>query len=217
MLDDPHARAYARFMASKKKATTKKAPPKKAAPKKAAPKKAAPKKAAPKKAAPKKAAPKKAAPKKAAPKKAAPKKAAPKKAAPKKAAPKKAAPKKAAPKKAAPKKAAPKKAFQRRDATGHLNPRMAADLRRRSRADRVDGRTDAFVKGTHSDDDLAEALGEEAVTAMTGGDDVGEDLNQLTEEELGGPFVRSTGKKEYGRGVDASNPRGAEREPFPKV
>ena len=119
---------------------------------------------------------------------------------------------------AAPKKMAAKTApLQRRDATGHLNPRLAADLRRRSRADRVDSGNTAFLRGARSKDDLAEALGEEAVTMMTGGDDAGEDLNQVQEEELGGPFVSSTGKKEFGRGVDASNPRGADREPFPKV
>jgi hypothetical protein len=106
----------------------------------------------------------------------------------------------------------------RRDATGHLNPRLASHLRRRSRADRVDNRTDAFVRGTSSSDDLAEVLGEEAVTAMTGGDDFGEDVSdRVVTEEFGGPFITSTGRKEFGRGVDASNPRGSKREPFPKV
>ena len=160
------------------------------------------------------------------------KKAAPKKAkqVAKKAAPKKAKKVAVATKSAASKpakkvvKAAPKAAkkiakaapISRRDGTGHLNPKLAADLRRRSKADRIDN-GDAFLRGNRSKDDLAEALGEEAVTAMTGGDDVGEDLNELQEEELGGPFVSSTGKKEYGRGVDASNPKDAEREPFPKT
>jgi hypothetical protein len=187
-------------MATKKKSqpTKKKASAKTAAKPK---KKAAPKKAAPKKAAPKKVAKTKAA----APKKAAPKKVAKTKTA----APKKVTKTKAA----ASKKVAP---ISRRDGTGHLNPKMAADLRRRSKADRIDN-GNAFLRGTRSEDDLAEALGEEAVTAMTGGDDVGEDLNELQEEELGGPFVTSTGKKEYGRGVDASNPKDAEREPFPKT
>jgi len=197
-------------MATKKKAkpaTKKASPAKKAAPKKA---KQVAKKAAPKKA-------KKLA-KKAAPKLA--KKAAPKKAKKVAVATKSAASKpakkvvKAAPKAA--KKIAKAAPISRRDGTGHLNPKLAADLRRRSKADRIDN-GDAFLRGNRSKDDLAEALGEEAVTAMTGGDDVGEDLNELQEEELGGPFVSSTGKKEYGRGVDASNPKDAEREPFPKT
>jgi hypothetical protein len=132
------------------------------------------------------------------------------------------APKKAAPKKkaaravkktkraAAAKKAPPR----RRDRAGHLDPKYAADLRRRSSKTRDDDR--AFVGGKRSKDDLAEELAEEAVVAMTSGEDgLTDDLEAEVSEEIGGPFVRSSGKKEFARGTDKSNPRGAKREPFP--
>jgi hypothetical protein len=208
-------------MASKKSPAKKKSTPKKAA-KKVAPKKAA-KKVAPRKAA-KKVAPKKAAkkaakkvaPKKAA-KKAAPKKAA-KKSAPRKAA-KKVAPKKAA-KKSAPKKVAPKSAVvkgkQRRDGGGHLDAAYEADLLAQGGRDKDDDH--AFV-GSDSRDEMARELGEGAVGTMTGGgeDEVTEALERTTESEIGGPFIETTGKREYGMKPDASNPDDAEREPFPTL
>lgn len=135
-----------------------------------------------------------------------------------------AATKKPAPKKKAalaakkPKRAAaPKKKAappRRRDRAGHLDPKYAADLRRRSGKNRDDDR--AFVGGKRSKDDLAEELAEEAVVAMTSGEDgLTDDLEAEVSEEIGGPFVRSSGKKEFARGTDKSNPRGAKREPFP--
>ncbi|HSQ65438.1 MAG TPA: hypothetical protein VLM85_19600 [Polyangiaceae bacterium] len=153
-------------------------------------------------------------------KKLAAKKAAPrKKAAPKKAAPKmKATPKKAAPKmKAAPKKktAAKSKAVQRQDRAGHLAPRYAAGLRARSGKEEKED-VEAFLKGTRSEDDLAEGLGEEVIGKATTGEDEGEDFaNQVVDEEGGGPFVVTTGGTEFADGVDESNPADAEREPFP--
>jgi hypothetical protein len=51
---------------------------------------------------------------------------------------------------------------------------------------------------------------------MTSGEDQGEDaLNQTVEEEAGGPFIETTGQKEFAHDVDASNPEDAMREPFP--
>jgi hypothetical protein len=200
----------------------KKAAPKKAVAKKAAPKKAVAKKAAPKKAVAKKAAPRKTAAKKAAPKKAAPRKAVAKKAAPKKAVAKKAAPRKAVAKKAAPKKkpiakkAAPKKKpIARRDATGHLDPKYARELRAQAGHDDPPGR--AFISRPRAGDDLAEELAEEAVEAMTGEDDTARLLDREVAEERGGPFVITEGKQEFASGPDASNPRGAKREPFPRT
>ncbi|MDB4938477.1 MAG: histone protein [Labilithrix sp.] len=136
-----------------------------------------------------------------------------------KAAPRKAAPRKAAPKKrAAKKKVAAKKsaAPARRDATGHLDPSYARDLRARSRATRDDD-TRAFLRGSRSKDDLAEELGEEAVATMTSGEDQSERLEAEVDEERGGPFVPSRGRKEFARGTDKSNPRSASREPFPRT
>lgn len=199
-------------MAASKKTTSKKTrSAKKTAPRatKAVAKKAASK--APRKAAAKKAV-KKGAVKKAAVKKAAPKKAV-KKAAAKKVV-KKVAVKKAAAKKAAPRKAAAKKPAQMRDATGHLNPQYEADLRARTGTPEPDDR--AFFANPRSGDDLAEQLGEEFVeTATTGEDEGGEVLDQVVEEERGGPFVVTKARTEFAYDVDGSNPEDAEREPFP--
>lgn len=106
----------------------------------------------------------------------------------------------------------------RRDATGHLNPKYAADLRARSRESHEDlGSESAFlVSSSRSRDTLAEELGEDAVSTMTSGEDQSERLQDLeVEEERGGPFVRTTARQEYGLGTDKSNPRDATREPFP--
>jgi hypothetical protein len=230
--------------ATKKLAAPKKAAPKKAAPKKAAPKKAAPKKAvaaAPKKSAAKKkpvaakakpaakAAPKKAAPKaKAAPKvvvkakavvSAKPAKAAP----PAKAAAKtngaskmKVAPK-AKPAAKAPTNGKAKAPISRRDGAGHLDPKYAEDLMAMSNRSERRQPERAFFGGRVRDD-LAESLGEQVIEQATTGEHDGEDVqDQEVEEERGGPFVPSTGAREYAHDIDASNPRGAEREPFPKT
>jgi hypothetical protein len=213
----------------KKKLAKKKAPAKKtSAAKKAAPKKAAPKKAAPKKAAPKKAAPKKAAPRKPAPKaKAKPAPKAKAKPAPKakaKPAPKAkvvakprmvAKPKRVAKPKA--EKPAAKAPISRRDGAGHLDPTYEANLMAMSHKKDRGGPELAFVGGRHTDD-LAESMGEQVVEQATSGEYDGEDvLDQEVTEEQGGPFVESTGGREYGHDVDASNPKDAEREPFPKT
>jgi hypothetical protein len=109
-------------------------------------------------------------------------------------------------------------AIRRRDATGHLEPHYAADLLAKSREGRETSEQEAFVHGSHSDDDLAEELAEEAVGTMTSGEYEAEDmLDQVVEEEKGGPFVESTAGQEYAEGTDLSNPSTATREPFPKT
>jgi hypothetical protein len=209
----------------KKKSAGKKAEPRKPLAKKSAPRKAARSTAkASSKPAPKKAAKAQAAPAK--PKKAA--SARPKKAAsarPKTAPPQKAAAKKAAPKKAAPKKAAASQrprstanGVHRRDRAGHLDPKYAAELRAKSAESRETTSGDAFLRGAQSADVLAEELGEEAVETMTTGEDEGnESRDEFAEEEIGGPFVESSGNKEFADDSDESNPDDATREPFPKT
>jgi hypothetical protein len=109
--------------------------------------------------------------------------------------------------------------IKRRDGAGHLDAHYSADLRRKSletAAPKNDG--DAFLRGARSKDDLAEQLGEEFVASATTGEAEGEDvLNQDVPEERGGPFVVSTGGVEFAEGTDASNPKGAKREPFPRT
>jgi hypothetical protein len=108
--------------------------------------------------------------------------------------------------------------IRRRDATGHLDPRYAADLRAESGKLQEPRDDEAFIHGHRSHDDLAEELAEGAVAEMTSGEYDGEDLqDQVVTEERGGPFVESTAGQEFAEGTDASNPKGAKREPFPKT
>ena len=124
----------------------------------------------------------------------------------------------AKPKPAVKPKAKPRKkaVLRREDQPGHLDPKYAASLRALG-SHATDGDR-AFVRGQHSNDDLAEELGEGAVVAMTTGEDsLGDDLQADVEEDAGGPFVTTSGRKEFARGIDESNPLNAKREPFPKT
>ncbi len=68
----------------------------------------------------------------------------------------------------------------------------------------------------HTKDDLAEGLAEGFLTSATSAEESLPDvLEGEVPEELGGPFVPSTGKQEFAKGVDGSNPRGAKKEAFP--
>ena len=102
----------------------------------------------------------------------------------------------------------------RTDRAGHYDPRYAADLRAKS--GRPASEPDAFVRLPRSHDALAEELGEEATRSMTTGE-TQDPMDTIVDEELGGPFVTSSVAEEVARGPDASNPRGATREPFPKT
>jgi hypothetical protein len=108
---------------------------------------------------------------------------------------------------------------KRRDGTGHLNPKYAADLLAKSRESvDDDGSNRAFLKGkSRTKDPLGEELGEDAVRTMTSGEDQSDQLQLEVEEEIGGPFVTTSGGQEFARGTDRSNPRKATREPFPKT
>jgi hypothetical protein len=111
----------------------------------------------------------------------------------------------------------PRPSIQRRDPTGHLDPKYAAELRQKSRehAPRADEDV-AFLGAPKSRESLAQTLGEEFVAAATAGEDVRlDDLNAGLPEEEGGPFVVTRAKREFARDPDASNPEGATREPFP--
>ncbi len=112
----------------------------------------------------------------------------------------------------------PAPGIKRRDATGHLDPKYAADLRALSGNNHGDERTDAFLRGARAADPLAEELGEDFVKAATSGQEAGEDtLDQAVSEESGGPFVMTDGSTEFADDIDASNPEGATREPFPRT
>jgi hypothetical protein len=109
--------------------------------------------------------------------------------------------------------------LKRRDGTGHLNPKYAADLLAKSRESvDDDGSNRAFLKGkSRTKDPLGEELGEDAVRTMTSGEDQSDRLQIEVDEEIGGPFVTTSAGQEFARGTDRSNPRRATREPFPKT
>jgi hypothetical protein len=124
--------------------------------------------------------------------------------------------KKSLPKKALPKKKKKAKAMQRRDRPGHIDPKYAKDLRARGgKTNKKDSVRPAF---NIASDDRAEELGEEVIDKATTGEDEGEEAaNRDYVEEVGGPFVVTTGGEEYAEGTDESNPDDATVEPFPKT
>ncbi len=104
-----------------------------------------------------------------------------------------------------------------RDGAGHLSASVAADLLARSKdegAPPADER--AYLRGAHSEDPMAERLGESFVEAATSGEDASDGaLAEIDVEESGGPFVETTSETEVADDTDASNPTEATREPFP--
>ena len=54
-------------------------------------------------------------------------------------------------------------------------------------------------------------------TATTGEYEAESVREQDVPEEVGGPFVETTAREEFGHGTDPSNPKGATREPFPRT
>jgi hypothetical protein len=116
----------------------------------------------------------------------------------------------------------PKTPLRRRDATGHLDPTYARELLAKARENRNedDGPDSAraFIDGNHSDDELAEELGEAFVEAITSGEESESGRrDQVTAEELGGPFVYTSGREEYALDTDESNIAEATREPLPRT
>jgi hypothetical protein len=98
---------------------------------------------------------------------------------------------------------------------GHMDPEHAKRLLKLAREGR-EPETEGFVKGSHSNDDLAEELAESAVASMTSGEEqLTNDLDAVVDEERGGPFVKTAGSTEFAEGTDESNTPDATREPFP--
>lgn len=112
----------------------------------------------------------------------------------------------------------PKQSLKRRDGAGHLDPAYGAKLYELSEQSAPDKDGVGFIPEMRSTDVLAEELGESFVRSATSGeDDETAALDAVVAEELGGPFVPTTGSDEYAQGTDESNPEGADREPFPKT
>jgi len=88
---------------------------------------------------------------------------------------------------------------------------------------RTDG-GDAFIRDpsgagarARTTDDFAQSLAEQFVGSVTTAQssDAIDDVSFT--EELGGPFVTTRAKLEFGRGLDPSNPADAEQEALPTV
>ncbi len=77
---------------------------------------------------------------------------------------------------------------------------------------------DPFGRDTNhrrASDDLANVLGQSFVSAVTSGEEMAEDIrDELTTEELGGPFVVTGARDEFAADDDVSIPQ-ATREAFP--
>lgn len=65
---------------------------------------------------------------------------------------------------------------------------------------------------------LADTLGQEFIASATNGEEqTTEDLNAITEEEMGGPFLQTTAQEEFAGDTDEMNPVDGAREPFPRA
>jgi hypothetical protein len=103
------------------------------------------------------------------------------------------------------------------DGSGHMDPEHARRLLEMARDGKVKDDSGAFIDAPQTQDDLAEELAEAAVGSMTSGEDqLGPDLDSVVDEEVGGPFVETSGNTEFAGGTDESNIPEATREPFPK-
>jgi hypothetical protein len=66
-------------------------------------------------------------------------------------------------------------------------------------------------------DGEGEEMGESFVENATGVDDASMTRREAqTPDEVGGPFVETTGATEFAKGTDKSNPKNATREPVPR-
>ena len=102
-----------------------------------------------------------------------------------------------------------------RDGSGHLDRAYEKELRARVR-ESVRSAERAFVRRGSPANASAKQAGEAFVIAATSGEERATfDLDQMSAEERGGPFVVTTGRVEFASGSDETNPRDGTREPFP--
>lgn len=91
----------------------------------------------------------------------------------------------------------------RYDRPGHLADDHAQRLLGLSKRRRPDDVAFLLANKGNSDDDLAEELAEQAVSAMTtGGDTWMEFMDKTVEEEEGGPFIETRASREFARGSE---------------
>jgi hypothetical protein len=114
------------------------------------------------------------------------------------------------------------KMVRRRSRGVARDERQRGGRRPHVRPDHRDDDAIAFVaepidrRPLRSSDDLAEELAEQFVLGATSGEQAAQDrLEADVPEEVGGPFVETTGPMEFGDEVDETNPEDAAREAFP--
>jgi hypothetical protein len=89
------------------------------------------------------------------------------------------------------------------DRPGHLADDHAQRLLRLSKRRPPDDFAFLLASRGNTDDDLAEELAEQAVSAMTtGGDTWMESMDKTVDEEEGGPFVETRASREFARGAE---------------
>lgn len=66
-------------------------------------------------------------------------------------------------------------------------------------------------------DAFANELAEDFLGSATSGETQADARDRELTEEVGGPFITTSGREEFARGTDRSNPKGSTREPFPTV
>lgn len=116
----------------------------------------------------------------------------------------------------------PREPVRRRDATGHLDPDYQRELLAKARAgrnpDKDEAATHAFISGAISAEELSEELGEAYLeSATSGGQSESDRHERITPDELGGPFLVSSARREFADGTDESNIAEATREPLPRT
>src|SRR5438034_6075114 len=80
------------------------------------------------------------------------------------------------------------------DNAGHMDPAHRKYLLELAREGKEPEAGAAFVKKSHTHDDLAEELAEAAVGSMNSGEEqLASELDAEVAEERGGPFVKTTG------------------------
>lgn len=115
------------------------------------------------------------------------------------------------------------RSVKRRARGGRIEPRYARELLAKAREtrnqdDQSDGASFAFLKGARPIDPMARERGETFLqTATSGEESEAEWRDQITVDEVGGPFVVTNASEEFAAGTDESNIAEAEREPLPRT
>jgi len=115
-----------------------------------------------------------------------------------------------------------KRPVKRRDGVGRIDPQYARELLAKARETRNDDDSPenmhAFLKAARAGEPLAQELGENFVATVTSGEGQESDRHdQITPDEVGGPFVVTTAGEEFATGTDESNIPEAMREPLPRT